>query len=95
MITAAEYARLRGVSRNAVSKAIKAGRISVTTAANGRMLIDADQADREWAANTDPHRQETGILQRLRDHGAAGAGREQAGHLPEPRYSASDDGYGA
>ena len=62
MISAAEYARLRGVSRNAVSKAIKAGRISTTTAPNGRVLIDADRADREWAANTDPHRQETGSI---------------------------------
>ena len=43
-----EYARHRGVSRGAVSKALKTGRISVGP--SGR--IDPVEADRDWAANT-------------------------------------------
>lgn len=44
-----QYAAHRGVSHQAVSKAIKAGRITVD--ADGRIL-DAAQADAEWAANS-------------------------------------------
>ena len=44
-----EYARHRGVGHSTVQKAISSGRI--TTLANG--MIDSDQADREWAANTE------------------------------------------
>lgn len=45
-----QYARRRGVSSAAVSEAVAAGRI--TAEADG--TIDADRADREWQANTDP-----------------------------------------
>lgn len=44
------YARHRGVSPEAVSKAVKAGRI--TAGPDGK--IDPKRADREWEANTDP-----------------------------------------
>ncbi len=44
------YGRHRGVSHPAVLKAIKAGRIHQ----NAEGLIDSDQADRDWAANTHP-----------------------------------------
>ncbi len=44
------YARHRGVSPEAVSKAVKTGRI--TTGVDGK--IDPKRADREWEANTDP-----------------------------------------
>lgn len=47
LITQAEYARRRGVSEAAVSKAVKAGRISLI---NGR--IDPTIADVQWEANT-------------------------------------------
>lgn len=46
------YARHRGVSPEAVSKAVKTGRI--TTEPNGK--IDPERADQEWDANTDPSR---------------------------------------
>lgn len=46
------YARHRGVSPEAVSKAVETGRITVN--ANGK--IDPKKADREWEANTDPSR---------------------------------------
>ncbi len=47
LVTQAEYARLRGVSRVAVGKAVKGERISLV---NG--LIDPAVADVQWAANT-------------------------------------------
>ena len=43
----AEYARRRGVSRQAVAKAIKQGRITVLPDGG----LDPEIADREWAAN--------------------------------------------
>lgn len=47
MITQAEYARRRGVSREAVSRAIKDGRISLI---DGK--IDPVAADAQWAQNS-------------------------------------------
>lgn len=47
------YARHRGVSHTAVQKAIRAGRI--TPLADG--TIDPENADRQWAAQTDPAQQ--------------------------------------
>src|SRR3989304_5281631 len=44
------YARHRGVSPEAVSKAVKTGRITAGT--DGK--IDPKKADLEWEANTDP-----------------------------------------
>lgn len=45
-----QYAKHRGVSHTAVSKAVKAGRIPTTP--DG--LIDPESADKEWEKNTDP-----------------------------------------
>jgi phage terminase Nu1 subunit (DNA packaging protein) len=50
LVTQAQYARMRGVSREAVSKAIREGRIQ----ADARGLVDRAEADRAWAANTIP-----------------------------------------
>jgi len=47
-ISQREYARRRGCSHEAVRKAIKAGRIA---AHDGK--IDPDEANRQWAGNTD------------------------------------------
>lgn len=47
LMTQRAYARHRGVSQPAVNKAIKSGRIKLV---EGK--IDAEQADKEWAANT-------------------------------------------
>jgi phage terminase Nu1 subunit (DNA packaging protein) len=55
LITQAEYARQRGCSKQAVSKAVKAGRLTLI---DGR--IDPEIADREWARNTDPDQQQRG-----------------------------------
>lgn len=47
--TQAEYAKHRGVSRQAVSKAVRDGRIPLV-----RGRIDFAAADRSWRENTDP-----------------------------------------
>ncbi len=49
LVNQAEYARRRGVSRQAVSKAIRSGRIKLV-----RGKIDTTLADAQWRANTDP-----------------------------------------
>lgn len=51
-----EYARHRGVTLQAVQKAIKAGRIKPVDV-EGKPKIDAAQADRDWQENTDPAKQ--------------------------------------
>jgi hypothetical protein len=53
LVSFAEYARYRGVSRAAVSKALSRGRIkNAVRVVDGRQLVDVGLADQEWAANT-------------------------------------------
>jgi hypothetical protein len=52
LLSQSEYAKLRGVSKNAVSKAIKANRIFLV---DGK--LDPDLANRDWEANSN-HRQQ-------------------------------------
>lgn len=47
-----EYAKRRGVSQAAVSRAIKAGRLRASVAPGGR-IADPELADREWNEHTD------------------------------------------
>lgn len=49
----AKYSRLRGVTKEAVSKAVREGRIPSFNE-NGRRLIDPELADQEWQKNTNP-----------------------------------------
>ncbi|MFA5941427.1 MAG: hypothetical protein WC809_18900 [Sinimarinibacterium sp.] len=59
LITQAEYARQRGCSREAVSKAIASGRVSGIPH-EGRVMIDPAVADIQWARNTDVVQQQRG-----------------------------------
>lgn len=59
LISPAAYARQRGVSKEAVSKAIASGRITPIPK-NGRNMIDAEVADIQWARNTNPDQQQRG-----------------------------------
>lgn len=52
LLTMRQYAIHRGVSVNAVSKAVMQGRITCARAENGNGLIDPAIADREWVANS-------------------------------------------
>lgn len=72
------YARHRGVSHQAVSKAIQTGRI--TPLPDG--TIDAEKADEEWAARTDP------ALQRGRSSVAAGNASARATREAAPEMKA-------
>lgn len=62
MLSIRAYARHRGVSHTAVQKAIDSGRISVIPGKNGRVKIDPEVADIQWAKNTRPDQQERGSL---------------------------------
>lgn len=50
LVSMREYARHRGVTVEAVSKAVKAGRIATTAGKK----VDIEAADRAWSANTQP-----------------------------------------
>jgi hypothetical protein len=54
LISQAEYARRRGVSQEAVRKAAAKKRITLLPDANGRLMVDPEVADIQWAKNTDP-----------------------------------------
>lgn len=49
------YAKRRGVSQAAVSRAVQSGRLKASVAPGGG-IADPDLADREWDANTDTSR---------------------------------------
>src|SRR5690606_425861 len=55
-MTCRAYAKRRGGSAEAVSKAISSGRLreSVTMIGGAPKIIDPDLADAEWEANTQP-----------------------------------------
>lgn len=58
-ITLSEYARRKGVSTEAVSKAVRVGRLSksVVFDAKSRPRVMPDLADQEWHASTNPAQQ--------------------------------------
>lgn len=54
-VSATEYAKLRNVTKQAVSKAIAEGKLPTAAVKKGKSYeIDVDQADREWLENTNP-----------------------------------------
>jgi hypothetical protein len=75
LLTYSAYAKRRGVSVEAVSKAVETGRISTVPGKSkiGR-LIDPAVADREWAENTDP------MMQRGAQAGRCPHGRQPDDH---------------
>ncbi len=76
-----EYARHRGMSRGAVSKALKNGRI--TAGQDG--TIDPRRADADWLANTAPRVNSQGVT----PPEAVALGRELSDAAGVPGYSAS------
>lgn len=55
IVSAAAYAKLRGISKAAVSLAISEGKLPKSAVKKGRGYeIDVDLADREWRENTNP-----------------------------------------
>lgn len=61
LVSLREYARVRGVTLNAVQKAVASGRISIAKKEeHGNQVwkfVDPDIADKEWNENTDPIQQ--------------------------------------
>ena len=60
----AEYAKLRGVTKQAVGAAIKSGRIAAAVGEDGR--LDVALADKLWAENTNPSQGAHGHMRRRR-----------------------------
>jgi len=84
LISQREYARRRGVSRQAVQRAVNSGRIS-TVAGN----IDPERADREWVENTDQSKPRNRITGRPKHARAAGQPAEPMA------FGASESGDGS
>lgn len=63
----AEYAKLRGVSRQAVDAAVKSGRITAAVGEDGR--LDIAIADKLWAENTNPVQGEHGHVRKRKKKG--------------------------
>lgn len=61
LLSMRQYAKQRGCSPEAVSKAVRTGRISTVTDEKGQRKIDPEIADREWAANSEGVRPNYGI----------------------------------
>lgn len=85
LVNANQLARLIGVSRPAVAKAVKVGRLAVTQYDDkGRMMFDPDVALQQWAANTNPSKaRETKAGGRPRKDGKPTAVPTTAPHHPD------------
>jgi hypothetical protein len=88
LIRPAEYARRRGVTRAAVSKAILRCRIPLI---DGK--LDPLVADTLWRARTDPEQQRRALLQNYTDADQPAAGNEQSSTQIQPPGNADNDYY--
>lgn len=82
LITQAEYARRRKVSREAVRKAVAAGRITLI-----RGKVDPEVANIQWERNTDLHQSLRANAQKMMGEGGGapdgGAHKPDGAHAPE------------
>lgn len=90
LISPAEYSRRRGVSKEAVSKAIEKGRITTILGENGRKLIDPEVADIQWAKNTDPLQSQRANAPKGDRGPGVGGGSGSGGGIGEGGDSGSD-----
>jgi len=75
-----EFARRRGVSATAVSKAIATGRIRSASKVGRTWRIDVERANAEWDANSNPAKQrppETSVPRRHRQAGLFGEDEDE------------------
>jgi hypothetical protein len=97
LVSAAAYARLRGVSRTAVGKALATGRITAVER-DGKRLIDVDQANISWAARTDSAQQNRGSkkdFEATQPLARASAARKKATPATTAPLNTSDHGFGS
>ncbi len=80
------YAKYRGVSPQAVSKAVAAGRITTEVDANGERKINSEVADQQWASNSNQSRKTTPT--RAEMAGVTPPAQEQAS-IPEGETAAA------
>ncbi len=79
LISVAEFATQRGVSPQAVRKAIKAGRLKRSVERRGQLyVIDPEMAELEWNRNTEPGRVRTAAQIN------AGKARAKGEDVPDP-----------
>ena len=79
LITVAEYAAQRGVSPQAVRKAISTGRLKRSVERKGKLyLIDPEVAELEWIRNTEPQ------YQRTAEQINTGKARARGEDVPDP-----------
>ena len=83
-----EYARYRGVSGEAVSKAVRSGRISTIQDHNGNRKIDPAIADREWEANSQHSKKNVGEYIKPRPQPAPEPPPEQNDQAPIDQHEA-------
>ena len=83
---------LPGGTHQAVSKAIRDGRLSQSFTKKGRRyLIDPERADEEWASSTDPMQvRDADVIGKARRQAAADAGEEQGLFGPLPAENAPE-----
>jgi len=86
LISVAEFAAQRGVSPQAVRKAIKAGRLKRSVERKGprNYVIDPEMAALEWERNTAPHQQRTAEQINTGKARARGEDVEAPGPMPPP-----------
>lgn len=91
LLSFAEYAKHRGVSRAAVTYAVQQGRISVVLdPATGQRRIDPEVADQEWGTNTNGDMRRNGLDARGRQPEPVVAPSEPPQAAPrEPSVGAS------
>lgn len=80
-----QYAEHRGVSPFAVTKAVKAGRISVVADSTGRRFVDPKKADEEWDANSDASKQIGGYTVNQGGDSSYQSGPVFNGNVPEQK----------
>lgn len=78
IVTLAEYATLKGVSPQAIRKAIRDGRLRRSIERKGKgYQIDVKLADAEWARNTNMNKSRSAEVINIGKAAAAGMGGEQ------------------
>lgn len=94
-ITLTAYAARRGVSKMAVSRAVKGGRLRASVARDERgrpMISDPDLADREWEASTDLSKAPGYVKERESARAAQTPDLAPAPPAPDPTQSSGDAG---
>lgn len=89
-LTVSQYARRREITRQAVERAINTGRLNVSIVSRDPVVLDAELADREWAAHTRVGRPPRAVAEERAKARAAAASPPRRRQAEAP--PADDDG---